>query len=418
VDARIAEGSDFIKIVIEPGVLWGSPLPTLNEETVRALVNAAKTRGLMALAHVSTQADAIMAIEAGVDGLVHVFADTLASDGFIDLANAKDVFVIPTAVVMAGVGGQLDLEALMAEPGIAERISEEQRQSLLQESWAKLNGQALLARSLDNVRALHEAGIPLLAGSDAPNPGTAHGLSLHHELELLVSAGFSATEALASATSVPARVFGLEGRGCLTAGCRADMVRIEGNPQTDIQTTRQIRQVWKNGRPVDRDVQPSTRASGENVASDLLADGVIKTWVPADDRFIGGESTATILSTENSQLTVEGQLNPGSQFPYAGAIWSPGQPFMTPVDLSDRERLRIEMLGGSNDWMVMLFSGSGSSSSMPARVAMEKTTTGAFVEVSLEDIPGFDRSQLQAIGVFAVDAPGAFTFTMTEARLE
>ncbi|MEE4637401.1 MAG: amidohydrolase family protein, partial [Wenzhouxiangella sp.] len=381
VEARIAEGSDFIKIVIEPGQLWGSPLPTLNEDTVRALVDAAKARGLMALAHVSTEADAIMAIEAGIDGLVHVFADVMASDTFVELAKTEDIFVVPTTVVMAGVGGQLDLEALLAEPGIDERISQEQRQSLLQESWARLNGQALLARSQANVRALHDAGIVLLAGSDAPNPGTAHGLSLHHELELLVDSGLSHTEALKAATSIPAEVFGLDGRGCLVQGCRADMVGVKGNPQSDIRTTRQIRQVWKNGKPVDRRFKPSTAASGDDVPTSLLADGVIETWMPADDRFIGGQSIATILSSENGQLEVEGQLNPGSQFPYSGAIWSPGQPFMTPVDLSERERLRIEILGESNDWMVMLFSGSGSGSSVPSRVAMEQTATGAAVDI-------------------------------------
>jgi hypothetical protein len=342
----------------------------------------------------------------------------MASDTFVKLAKTEGIFVVPTTVVMAGVGGQLDLEALLAEPGIDERISQEQRQSLLQESWARLNGQALLARSQANVRALHDAGIVLLAGSDAPNPGTAHGLSLHHELELLVDSGLSHTEALKAATSIPAKVFGLDGRGCLAPGCRADMVRVEGDPQSDIRATRQIRQVWKNGTPVDRRFKPSTAASGDDVPTSLLADGVIETWMPADDRFIGGQSIATILSSENGQLEVEGQLNPGSQFPYSGAIWSPGQPFMTPVDLSERERLRIEILGESNDWMVMLFSGSGSGSSVPSRVAMEQTATGAAVDIKLDEIRGFDSSRLQAIGIFAVGPHGEFAFKMTEARLE
>ncbi|MFP4208303.1 MAG: amidohydrolase family protein [Wenzhouxiangella sp.] len=418
VEARIAEGSDFIKIVIEPGRLWGSPLPTLNEDTVKALVDAAKARGLMALAHVSTEADAIMAIEAGVDGLAHVFADVMASDAFIELAKTEAIFVVPTTVVMAGVGGQLDLEALLAEPGIDERISQEQRQSLLQDSWARLNGQALLARSQANVRALHDAGIVLLAGSDAPNPGTAHGVSLHHELELLVDSGLSHTEALKAATSIPAEVFGLDGRGCLAPGCRADMVRVEGDPQSDIRATRQIRQIWKNGKPVDRRFEYSTAASGDDVPTNLLAGGVIGTWVPADDRFIGGQSIAKILSVANGELEVGGQLKPGSQFPYAGAIWSPGQPFMTPVDLSERERLRIEILGESNDWMVMLFSGSGSSSSASSRVSMDQTATGAAVDIKIDEIRGFDSSRLQAIGIFAVGPHGEFAFKMTQARLE
>lgn len=72
---RIAEGSDFIKIIIEDGSSWGRPLPTLDAETVQALTQAAHAQGVMAVAHVSTMAGAEIALEAGVDGLVHLFAD-------------------------------------------------------------------------------------------------------------------------------------------------------------------------------------------------------------------------------------------------------------------------------------------------------------------------------------------------------
>jgi hypothetical protein len=53
------------------------------------------------------------------------------------------------------------------------------------------------SRAEDNVRRLADAGVTLLAGTDAPNPGTVFGASLHRELELLVRCGISPAQALA-----------------------------------------------------------------------------------------------------------------------------------------------------------------------------------------------------------------------------
>ena len=94
--------------------------------------------------------------------------------------------------------------------------------------------------------------MPILAGTDAPNPGTAHGASLHRELELLVHAGLAPTEALAAATSVPASAFHLADRGRVARGLRADLVLVNGDPTRDITATRDIVGVWKGGAPVDR----------------------------------------------------------------------------------------------------------------------------------------------------------------------
>jgi imidazolonepropionase-like amidohydrolase len=72
--------------------------------------------------------------------------------------------------------------------------------------------------------SLRRAGVSFLAGTDAPAPGLAHGLSLHHELELLVLSGLTPLEALASATSEPARAFGFHDRGALRRACALMMV--------------------------------------------------------------------------------------------------------------------------------------------------------------------------------------------------
>jgi imidazolonepropionase-like amidohydrolase len=114
------------------------------------------------------------------------------------------------------------------------------------------------------VRQLHAAGVPLLAGTDAPNPGTTHGASLHREL--LVNAGLTTTEALAAATSVPARIFGLRDRGRIAPGMRADLLLVEGNPVRDMTDTRNIVAVWKKGdimRPLPRSSR-NTTAFGTN----------------------------------------------------------------------------------------------------------------------------------------------------------
>ena len=74
---------------------------------------------------------------------------------------------------------------------------------------------------------------------------------MHHELQLLVKAGLSPIEALRSATSVPARRFGLEDRGMIEVGKRADLLLIEGDPTTNIGDSLNIKGVWKKGVRLD-----------------------------------------------------------------------------------------------------------------------------------------------------------------------
>jgi imidazolonepropionase-like amidohydrolase len=92
----------------------------------------------------------------------------------------------------------------------------------------------------------------LLAGTDAPNPGTAHGISLHEELQILVKAGYTPEQALNAATALPARIFHLGNRGRIAVGARADLVLIDGDPTRNIADTLSIYRVWKNGYSIDR----------------------------------------------------------------------------------------------------------------------------------------------------------------------
>jgi imidazolonepropionase-like amidohydrolase len=99
------------------------------------------------------------------------------------------------------------------------------------------------------VGRLHEAGVPLLAGSDVGMVGILPGSSLHEELELLVQAGLSPYEALRTATVNPAIYLDAADEvGRVAEGLLADLVLLEGNPLDDIRHSRSRVGVMKRGR--------------------------------------------------------------------------------------------------------------------------------------------------------------------------
>jgi cytosine/adenosine deaminase-related metal-dependent hydrolase len=126
----------------------------------------------------------------------------------------------------------------------------------------------VMAMDWRTVRILHEEGVPVLAGTDAAyaNPYLFHGYTLHDELGRLVHAGLSPAEALAAATTVPARLFDPERPGGIRPGARADLLLLERNPLASIDATRAIRAVVAAGRVLDRAALDALRRSVEAAA--------------------------------------------------------------------------------------------------------------------------------------------------------
>ena len=92
------------------------------------------------------------------------------------------------------------------------------------------------------------AHVPILAGTDAPNPGTSHGVSIHRELELLVRSGLTPQEALACGHFRLRRQRFISTTAAMIApGKRADLLLVKGDPTQDITATRDIVSVWKLG---------------------------------------------------------------------------------------------------------------------------------------------------------------------------
>ena len=107
--------------------------------------------------------------------------------------------------------------------------------------------------SLFLVGLMHEAGVPIGAGTDTPIGFAAPGYSLHSELEMLVRAGLSPMEALRAATLRPAEFFNLETEmGTIEPGRLADLVLLQGNPLDDITLTRSVQAVVTKGQFLNR----------------------------------------------------------------------------------------------------------------------------------------------------------------------
>ncbi|MBI4481362.1 MAG: amidohydrolase family protein [Acidobacteria bacterium] len=127
-----------------------------------------------------------------------------------------------------------------------DRITPEQAR-MLEEGYKKIE---------TFVRAFSQAGGKLLAGSDPVTTGIP-GLGIHQEMELMVDAGVSPTEALKSATLYAAELIHKEKElGTVEAGKLADLVVLGGNPLERIDNTQKVERVILDGKIVDLSFHP------------------------------------------------------------------------------------------------------------------------------------------------------------------
>lgn len=217
VAARVAEGVDYIKVIVDPPGRGG-----LEADSVAAIVGAAHDAGKLVVAHASNTAAVRLAQDAGVDVLTHAPLDAdLEATGVEEVLRSGRT-VVPTLVMMEGVAANLPV------PGLD------------------------YAHARETVRGLHAAGVPIVLGTDANQaPGVPanvpYGEGVHRELELLVQAGLTPTEALHAATAAAADRFGLPDRGRIAVGLRADLLLVDGDPTADIFASRAIREVRVSG---------------------------------------------------------------------------------------------------------------------------------------------------------------------------
>lgn len=182
---RAAEGSDYIKIIVEnPGIMGTA---ALDGPTIAALVKAAHARNLPVFAHATSTPAFQLAADACVDALTHTPIDAPIREALVKEISAAGLVSVPTLVMMRGVASKSGLRT-------------------------HAGGTTDYHNAELTVAAFRRADVPILAGTDANNaPGSPfqvkHGESIHEELSLLVAAGLTPVEALRGATALPAKLY-------------------------------------------------------------------------------------------------------------------------------------------------------------------------------------------------------------------
>ena len=250
------ERVDIVKLVLEPG-FESRPMPRMKDDVFRAAMDEAKKRRLRTTVHVGTDADVRLAIDAGANGIEHTARGM--RDETIAMMAAKKITFTPTLVVLdwawkrgAIAGTDADVRRL-AIPEIM-RTFLDPRSPLADmvgegEMAARMKG--AFDGSLQQVGRAIRAGVPIIAGSDAGNPVTFHGISLVRELELLAQAGMPLTDVLKSATSRAADRMGQTSLGRINAGAVADLVVLDADPTDGAGAYRKVSSVYLGGRKVD-----------------------------------------------------------------------------------------------------------------------------------------------------------------------
>ena len=257
VAAKAAAGVDAIKVIVEDGPPPWYPKPRLADAQIARIVAAARARSLPVLAHVSTSRLARVAVEAGIDGLMHAPIDALPEDVLTRMAQQRTWYV-PTFSLYDGIltWARKQREAdPYALAGVAPAVIDGLASSSFLAAAAESEADALayLHHGSANLRRAAAAGVPIALGTDVSNPFVYPGYSAHEELSLMVRAGLSPAQALEAATTGGAAFLRADDRiGRIAPGCDADVVLLSHNPLDRIENSRRIVAVIEDGRLVEQ----------------------------------------------------------------------------------------------------------------------------------------------------------------------
>lgn len=247
--------------------IWGIGSDAAGTERVevitRAVKGVAEPAGIPVAVHATSLANAKAAVRGGADMLVHSVVDREVDQEFISLLKEGNVTYITTIAVfenlprIASADPEFALEERrLADPEILNSLYEMPPAMQRQRRGAN----TALLTAMQNAKTLADAGVRLTLGTDAGNPGTLHGGSVHRELALLAEAGLSPQQIITIATrNAAAALSPNPDFGTIKPGFSADFLVLNDNPLTDVANLAEIETVWVRGRSVPReDVIPPT----------------------------------------------------------------------------------------------------------------------------------------------------------------
>jgi len=226
VRANLALGARCIKVVATGGVLTmgvDPREPAYTQPELDALVAEAHRLGMTVAAHAIGEGGVAAALRAGVDSVEHgMFLDEQAIEMFLGTgARLTATFSAPHGIL----GG----------PSVP--------------AWIKDRARPAAEAQVASFRAAVEAGVPVVAGTDAGTPDNPHG-GVAGEVAFMVKAGLDPLLAVRAATAEAADLLGVPDRGVLRPGAAADVLVADGDVAADITALGRPLAVYQDGRLV------------------------------------------------------------------------------------------------------------------------------------------------------------------------
>lgn len=315
---------------------------SMDEWTLTALVDEAHKNNLKVFTHTVSVDRGEVAGRSKVDVITHSLQDRPLDAEAIEILKAGGTADTPTLAVYEPV-----------KPGQPARDPDEDPR--VKQSFKKFDN------ALHNAKALHDAGVIIALGTDAGMPGTPHGVSTLHEMELMVRAGLTPSEALMAGTALSAKVINqLSDRGTIEVGKRADLVLIKGEPWKTISDVRKTDRVFLDGKLVFGPGAPPMTANQATTMPSVPAKAQIDDFERADGRSSldtlrtddpdGGLDRTVEISqriprgAEGHALSINARMAMKAK-PYAGMIIPLTVGSIQPVDARAFKGVRFEVRG-------------------------------------------------------------------------
>jgi imidazolonepropionase-like amidohydrolase len=222
----------------------------LSPAVVGAITNEAHRLGMTVTGHLPRTLTILAAVDSGMDQFAHLpIRGEPGSDSvrhIIDALRAHGTVLDPTASWGELLGHSTAQPVATFQPGVDELppVVSQRIAAMGLRTIDTATAHARLSRTLGIIRELHDAGVPVVAGTDEGVPG----FSVTRELELYQMAGFTPMDALRAATAVSAHAMHLDADvGTLEVGRQADLLVLDRNPLENIANVRALRYVMKKG---------------------------------------------------------------------------------------------------------------------------------------------------------------------------
>jgi imidazolonepropionase-like amidohydrolase len=279
---QAATAEEAVRKVDEQGALGYDGVKIYNgvsKEAYGPLVAEAKAKNMLLMGHVARKPDFEATLDAGQsiahleeytytffnpkrdDDDTHIVYDESKIPEAVRLTVKAGIFVTPTLANYATIVQQAtDLDEFLKNPELRydspwiragfQPDVDRYKNGFKPDAYPRLRASLALQRKL--VKALEDAGVPILSGTDASDVGPVAGFGLHHELQEFVNDGFTPYQSLRTATVNPALYFHQSDQwGTIETGKRADMVLLDGNPLENIGNTTKIAGLILQGKWIE-----------------------------------------------------------------------------------------------------------------------------------------------------------------------